>query len=139
MNRDQLRILAEQRILDALALLDGSRWSFAFYASGYAVECALKSCILARMIETGWVFRKGVKIEECLTHKFLKLVDLAGLRDELESELKSSPRFARNWAIAQCWEVDARYIEKTEAEARTLHDAITEDPDGMLPWIKKYW
>ena len=50
MNQAELRKLAEERILDAKALLDGKRWELAYYTAGYAVECALKSCLLARMV-----------------------------------------------------------------------------------------
>jgi len=39
--------MAEERLRDAKALLDGQRWEFAYYSAGYAVECALKSCVLA--------------------------------------------------------------------------------------------
>ncbi len=44
--------MAQERILDAEALINGDRWAYAFYVAGYAVECALKSCILARMIHS---------------------------------------------------------------------------------------
>jgi HEPN domain-containing protein len=54
-NRSELQIMTEERLKDAKALLDGGRWEFAYYVAGYAVECGLKSCILARMIYTGWL------------------------------------------------------------------------------------
>ena len=41
MNRADLQAMAEERVKDAKALLDGGRWEFAYYVSGYAVECAL--------------------------------------------------------------------------------------------------
>ena len=75
--------MANERIKDAKALIDGKRWEFAYYAAGYAVECALKSCLLARMIYTGWIFDDNVKkVDDCRTHDFLKLIQIAGLRDE---------------------------------------------------------
>jgi HEPN domain-containing protein len=40
-----LQQLADDRVLDAEALLNAGRWSGAYYVSGYAVECALKACI----------------------------------------------------------------------------------------------
>ncbi len=39
-NRAELQQLAEDRILDAQALLAVNRWSGAYYLAGYAVECA---------------------------------------------------------------------------------------------------
>src|SRR5207249_10785134 len=89
-NQADLQKMANERILDAKALLDGGRWEFAYYAAGYAVECALKSCLLARMIYTGWVFEEKWEAKACLTHDFGKLVDLAGMRGELNNKLAVS-------------------------------------------------
>src|SRR5262249_20356442 len=86
-NQAELRQMAQERVKDAKALLDGGRWEFAYYAAGYAVECALKSCLLARMIHTAWVFEEKWEAKACLTHEFGKLIDLAGLRDELNNKL----------------------------------------------------
>jgi len=67
--------MAEERIKDAKALIDGGRWEFAYYTVGYTVECALKSCVLARMIHTDWVFDEQVKrVDDCRTHDFTKLI-----------------------------------------------------------------
>jgi hypothetical protein len=43
--------LADDLILDAQAHLAPGvdRWSAAYYLIGYAVECGLKSCVLARV------------------------------------------------------------------------------------------
>jgi HEPN domain-containing protein len=49
-NQAELHKMAEKRLKDAKALLDGGGWDFACYAAGYSVECGLKSSILARMI-----------------------------------------------------------------------------------------
>src|SRR5262245_38389375 len=86
----ELRQMAQERIKDAKVLLDGGRWEFAYYAAGYAVECALKSCLLARMIHTAWVFQEKWEAKACLTHDFGKLIDLAGMRDELNNKLAAS-------------------------------------------------
>jgi hypothetical protein len=50
--------MAIERLLDAQVLLNGNRWEFAYYASGSAIGCGLKSFILSRMILTGWVFEE---------------------------------------------------------------------------------
>jgi HEPN domain-containing protein len=86
-----LRQLSEERVKDAKVLLDSGRWEFAYYIAGYAVECALKSCVLARMIHTGWVLDQEVrKIDDCRTHDFMKLVSIAGMRDVLDSRRRLS-------------------------------------------------
>ena len=142
-NQAELQKMARERIFDAKALIDGGRWEFAYYASGYAVECALKSCLLARMVHTGWVFQEKVKVDECLTHDFGKLIKLAGLTKELDAQLKASAAaggaFVTHWATVSLWKVTSRYEAKTEGEAKDLYAAITHDPDGVLQWIQKYW
>lgn len=135
--------MAEERILDAEALIAGHRWAYAYYVAGYAVECALKSCLLARMVQTGWVFQDKVKVDECLTHDFGKLIQLAGLTDELNTKLSDSAAaggaFVGNWGTVTQWKVTSRYESRTQVEAESLHTAITHDPDGVLLWIQNYW
>jgi hypothetical protein len=144
LNQAELRQLSQERVKDAKILLDGGRWEFAFYVAGYAVECALKSCVLARMIHTGWVFDNDVKkIDECRTHEFMSLVTIAGMRDELNTRLRLSvtagDAFVANWDVAKSWSVSTRYESKSEAQARELYSAITDEPDGVLIWIRSFW
>lgn len=144
MNQAELRQLAEQRLLDAQALIGGSRWEFAYYTAGYSIECALKSCILSRMIHTGWVFDDEVKrIDDCRTHDFMKLVAIAGLMDELNAKLKASAQagddFVTNWDVVKQWKVTSRYEAKLEADAKNLFAAISDEPHGVLPWIRTHW
>jgi len=143
--------MANERILDAAALLAGKRWAFAYYVAGYAVECALKSCILARMILTGGVFKEKKFAERCFTHDFAELVDLAGLKPELDAKFAASAAaaaaaggppggaFAFNWGVAIQWKETSRYESRTEPEAVALHAAITADPDGVLQWVQNFW
>ncbi|MBY0526264.1 MAG: hypothetical protein K2R98_22920 [Gemmataceae bacterium] len=143
MNQAELQKMAEQRLLDAQALIAGGRWEFAYYAAGYAVECALKSCILARMIHTAWVFEEKWEAKGCLTHEFSKLVHLAGLTSQLNAELQSSAaagrEFEGNWTTAKKWTVTSRYEARTEAEAKEIYAAIADEPHGVLRWIRTYW
>jgi hypothetical protein len=142
-NRLELQQLAEERLKDIEALLVGQRWAFTYYNAGYAVECALKACFLARMPLTGWVFQEKANIKDCLTHKFEDLIDLAGMREEHNARLKLSSTngdtFRANWGIVTSWSVTARYVPKLEPEARALYEALTHDPDGVIPWIRTYW
>jgi HEPN domain-containing protein len=95
-NRAELQEMTAHRLQDAKALLGRKRWEFAYYAAGYAVECALKSCILARMIYTGWVFEEKWDAKECRSHEIKKLIHLAGMEGELNKKLKARrPRWGR--------------------------------------------
>ncbi len=143
--------MAEERIKDAKALLDAGRWKFAYYVAGYAVECALKSCLLARMVHTAWVFEDRWKAQDCLTHDFGELIRLAGLGVELGKKTAASAAaaaaaggppggaFAGHWGVVIQWEVASRYQARTEAESKGLYEAITHTPDGVLPWLKTFW
>ena len=143
MNQAELRQMAEERIKDAKTLLDGGRWEFAYYVAGYAVECGLKSCILARMVQTAWVFQEKWDARKCLTHDFTELVELTGLKAELAANKQASAAPARDfvqyWDTVQKWKVSSRYESKTEAEAPDLYEAITNDPNGVLLWIRNFW
>ena len=75
MNQAELRQMAEERIKDSKALLKSKRCEFAYYAAGYAVECALKSCLLSRMVLTGWVFEEQVKKVERMSNTRFSEVD----------------------------------------------------------------
>lgn len=103
----------------------------------------MKSCVLSRMIYTGLVFREDLKPKECPTHDFEKLVDLAGLKDELETRLKQSranrDEFRLNWPTVLEWEPGSRYAARSEVEAKRLYEAITQDPHGVLIWTRNYW
>lgn len=97
MNRVELQSMTRERILDAQALIRGKRWSFAYDVAGCAVQCALKSCLLARMIHTGWIFEDKARIDQCLTHDFGKLIRLAGLTDDLNTPLGCRLRPTEGW------------------------------------------
>jgi hypothetical protein len=142
-NQAELRALAEARIQDAKALIDGGRNELGYYIAGYAVECALKSCTLARMVHTGWIYQEEVKkIDECRTHDFMKLVHIAGLIEALNTRLRESAAardgFVENWDTVGEWSVASRYVLSQPNDAKKLYAAITDKPHGVLAWIRNY-
>jgi hypothetical protein len=142
-NRAELQKMAEERLKDPKVLLDGGRWEFAYYTAGYAAECGLKSCVLARMIYTAWIFEEKWQANVCRTHDLNELVKLADLTDQVNEQLKVSSvgggEFATFWATAVNWTVASRYEAKSEADAKALYAAIADEPNGVLQWIKIYW
>jgi HEPN domain-containing protein len=137
-NRLELRQLAEDRIADAAVLLAAGRWSGAYYLAGYALECGLKACI-ARLTNQDDFPRDRKFVEECYTHNLEKLLKAAGLKAALDADTSANPALAGNWGVANEWEETSRYAQKTQVEAQKLYDAITNDPDGVLPWIRLRW
>ena len=48
-SRSDFQWLAKTRIREAKALLDNGLFDGAYYLAGYAVECALKACIVKKI------------------------------------------------------------------------------------------
>jgi HEPN domain-containing protein len=139
LNRTDLHQLAEDRVADAKALLDAHRWSGAYYLAGYAIECALKGCI-AKQTDLH-DFPDKTFAQKSFTHNLLELVDLAGLK--LQLQLDTTPvansALGINWQIAKDWNEKARYEQKTEAQAKRLVEAVADEVNGVLKWIKIHW
>jgi hypothetical protein len=139
LNRAELQRLSSIRIEDAAELLAAKRWSAAYYLSGYALECALKSCVLVRVERTGIIFEDKKFVEKCWTHELETLVEQADLMKPLGLDISANPQIGTNWLIAKDWSVDARYHITTQSRAEDLFNAISATPDGVLQWVKKYW
>jgi hypothetical protein len=135
----ELRQLAEDRILDAAALLAAGRWSGAYYLAGYAAECGLKACIMAHVEATGIIFEDRKFAEKCWTHDLEDLIILADLKGTLDTDIAANPVLAFNWGGASSWTETSRYEQKTQLEAQTLYDAINHVPNGVLPWLRRHW
>jgi hypothetical protein len=139
MNRAELQQLAEDRRLDAEALLAAQRWAGAYYLAGYAVECGLKACIMAYVERTGVIFKNPKFAQQCWTHKIDQLVEAADLKALRDQEAGQNPALSKNWQIVKDWDETARYELKTETQARGLYEAIINNADGVLPWIRNHW
>lgn len=137
MNRMQLQQLAEERLLDAEALLQAGRWSRAYYLAGYAVECGLKACIARRTNQ--YDFPDKELALKSYTHKIDVLVDVAGLERQRRTDMVAKPTLAAHWLVVKDWDESARYQLWTEAEARKLFAAVTDSTNGVLPWIRGHW
>lgn len=140
MNRLQWQLLAELWLVDAKALLDAHRWSAAYYLAGYAVECGLKACILARLTAVPEAIFEDKKFsEKCWTHSVLELVKLAGLETAREADSRANPVLGQNWQVVKDWSERARYQTASHQKAKKLYDAITDQANGVMPWIRNRW
>ena len=139
MNRADLQQLAEDRVLDTKAHLDAGRWSGAYYLAGYAVECALKACIAKQTNLHD--FPDKARAQKAFTHDLLELVDLAGLKLQLQLDATpaANPQLGRHWQRVKDWNERARYEQQSEQQARGLYEAITDPMNGVLAWIKARW
>jgi hypothetical protein len=83
MNRLEFQALAVERLADADALLKAGRYAGAYYISGYAIECALKTCIARKTNQDDFPPRDAARY--CV-HDIPKLLDGAGLGPAFEQE-----------------------------------------------------
>jgi len=140
MNRADCQKLAQERIADVKALLAAKRWALAYYVAGYAVECALKACVLVRVAgETEVIFSEKRFSERCWTHNLEQLFDCAGLKAAFEADLAADPLLKENWVIVREWSESSRYDPATKDEAVDLYNGITDKRHGVLTWVKRFW
>src|SRR5437870_12443634 len=122
------------RIREATILLKAGEFDGAYYIAGYAVECALKACILKRLSDY-WPDDKKF-MDKCYTHNLNELLQLA----DLENDLKASGAVAAKWFYVKDWNEQVRYqMGKVERDARELYEAIIDPTDGVLQWLKARW
>jgi HEPN domain-containing protein len=140
LTRTEFQQLAEDRVLDAQALLAAGRWSAAYYLAGYAVECGLKSCVLVYLAgDPAVVFRIKRFSERCWTHDLEELIELAGLEQNLKTASAADPALRTNWVIVAGWSEQGRYQQKTQVEAEQLFEAVADPTSGVLTWIRGRW
>ncbi len=131
-SRTDFQKLADLRMKEAKLLLDQGAWDGAYYRVGYAVEFALKSCIISRLIQSD-SFPDKKLADNFYQHELTQLRKLA----ELDSEMDNDAAVSLKWDIVKDWSEQSRYgIGKTDREATDPYEAIET---GVLPWIKARW
>ena len=134
--------MAEDRILDAKAHLVAGveRWSAAYYLVGYAVECGLKSCVLALVVtHPEVIFEDRYFSKSAWTHDLESLLVVAHLKVERDADALANGVLYTNWQRVKEWNEKSRYEQKNQIEAQRLFDAITDPTDGVMQWIRVRW
>jgi hypothetical protein len=140
--RAEWQQLAEDRILDVQALLAPGvgRWSAAFYLVGYAVECGLKSCVLARIAAHPEVIYEDRKFSnDAWTHDIESLLVVADIKTDRDTDAAANLALYQNWQRVKDWNEKSRYEQKTQPQARRLFDAVVDPNDGVMQWIRARW
>jgi HEPN domain-containing protein len=135
--RAEFQELAGVRLEEAKALLDLGKWGGAYYLAGYALELALKACIIKTLMATD-AFPDKEFSKNCYTHTVEKLVGLAKLTDARKNAMDADPDLEINWTVARDWSEEKRYHRIDKAEAEALYSVI-DGAHGVLPWIKTQW
>ena len=138
--RAEWQQLAEDRILDAQAHLAVARWSAAYYLIGYAVECGLKSCVVARVgAHPEVIYQERRFSQDAWTHDFENLLVVADIKVDLYADAATNVTLENNWQRVSEWTERARYLQKTKAEAERLFEAVTDPKEGVMQWIRQRW
>ncbi len=138
LNRDTLRSLAGSRAEEARVLLENKLWTGAYYMTGLAVECALKSCLASAVREHDFPDKEFVNA--MYVHNLEKLFKLNGaLWVALQADLKSDAKLNVNWSTVKDWDDGKRYDIVDELEARALYEASTDAGSGLVEWIRRRW
>lgn len=138
LNRNTLRMLAASRLEEARVLLENKLWTGAYYMTGLAVECALKSCLASAVKEHDFPDKRFVN--DMYDHDLEKLFKLNGaLWAALQADMRTDAKLNVNWSTVKDWDDDKRYDIVEELEARGLYEASTEAGSGVMQWIRGRW
>jgi len=138
MNKSEFEELVSVRVSEGKTLLDQELYQGAYYLVGYAVECAIKAVIAKETKQ--YDFPDKAFAVKCFTHDLIELIGAAGLKQRLREREDADEDFKLNWAVVKDWSEQYRYapaIAKTKAS--DLYAAITDEPSGVLLWLKTYW
>ena len=121
--------LADERLAEAKALLDLERWGGAYYLAGYAVELALKACIIKMLMATD-AFPDKEFSKNCYTHAIEKLVVLA--KHGLVADPKgSAARVRAAKSVADALD-GASYVQENVPETVDAKRAIFAELDALV-------
>lgn len=137
MNRQDFQQISNIRLRETNALLKARQYSGAYYLGGYVVECALKACIAKQMRR--YDFPDKERVNKSYTHKFIDLIKLLEMTNDLQHKIKSDAVFEEHWNTLNRWSEQSRYERYTEAQARELYIAVSDPVHGVLQWLKQYW
>jgi HEPN domain-containing protein len=130
--------LAQSRLEESRVLLENKLWTGAYYMTGLAVECALKSCLANEVKEHDFPDKQFVN--SMYVHDLEGLFKLSGkLWAELQAAMKSDDKLSGNWNTVRDWDDGRRYEVVKESEARALYEASTAAGSGIMEWIQGRW
>ncbi|HEX4142162.1 MAG TPA: hypothetical protein VHY91_01320 [Pirellulales bacterium] len=87
----------------------------------------------------GAIFQDRKYSEKCWTHDLEDLLALANLKPNLDADAAANAALFANWGVAKDWKETSRYEQKTQPEAQAMYNAVADDPDGVLAWIRIRW
>jgi len=131
LSRSALQALSWERLREARRLAGAGLWPGAYHLSGYAVECALKACIVKKQRRHEVPFDRAAATR-IYSHDLVALLKLADVPEP-------DPATEASWTVAKDWTPDCRYrLDITEALARDYIKAVG-GRKGVLAWLRRSW
>jgi HEPN domain-containing protein len=133
--------IADQKMKDGEFLIDNNRYVNGCYLSGYAIELYLKAVCAKKkddlFTETNL---KDPSYRIYKTHDLEKLIDLSGLRNDLQNE-RLDANFDNAWLFVTSqsgtsilWSEKVRYINfVSESDAKKFIESLKI----VIAWVKK--
>ena len=136
-SKADLKTLSETRLTDAKCLFEAERYSAAYYLAGYATELGIKACI-AGLIQAEVIPDQSF-VNSVYQHKLDDLLGVAGLKKQMQDDMKDDPALSAAWGIASKWNVTSRYEMWDQFAALSMINAVGDPKHGVLPWLKRHW
>lgn len=133
-----MKALAKLRLKEAESLFDAGLYNGTAYLCGYAAEFALKARI-CKLLEINDYPDSGKMKQVYAVHDLVQLLLLAGLGSKLGI---ADVNLQANWSIVKEWNPEKRYRPSgsvSRSEAERLLNAVSDNNNGVLKWIMKYW
>ena len=137
MTRTDFQRLTRIRLRDARALLRAGNNEGAYYLTGLAVECGLKSAIARKTQRHDFPPEPKIVSKQIYVHDLNTLLAAAGLVTALDAAAKAEPALKASWALVKDWTNESRY-SLSVASADGLYRAAA-GRNGVLRWLRQHW
>lgn len=134
----ELKELAETRLLEVKALYDKGLYDGACYLAGYVIEFALKARI-TKLLDMTHYPETGEISKSFKTHNYDILIKLSGLEKKFDEATKLNKNLFTNWSLVTKWSEEFRYHPvgtNPKEYVRQIINALEDPNDGVFTWIK---
>ena len=78
-------------------------------------------------------------MDRVYTHNLVELLSLAGLKNQLDTDLDQSADLKAAWSIVSSWNEASRYEMIDPFQARAMVDAVVDGRSGVMQWLRPHW
>lgn len=136
--KKELQKLSDRKLEEIKKLHYAKFYESVVQQSGLVVEYGLKATICKNIKDN--IYPESIK--KYRTHEPEKLIDLANLRNDLETEKLNNIDFFVSWSLLSKWSISFRYKpigSSSEKESKEYIKALDNQDGGVHPWIREHW